>query len=1382
MSVSRTLALSIALLPGLLPAQHFVFRTYGQQEGLNSLSIRCILQDRTGFLWVGTSNGLFRYDGSRFTRFDKSQGLPESRIAALHETPDGALWVATNAELAQFVAGRFETVDLGGKSSFSMGSVLASDTQGRLYVADSNGLFVGVPTGRGLERKFSLLPGNLTHKRGAHLVFVDPQDKLWFGVDNDLYELDGDRVVQVGPDRLPADHWAVMRADREGNLWIRSQQRFFVRRKGSSQFVSAGRGLPFSDGEETPFLEDKGRLLVPTKQGLAVGTSSWQILGEEQGLPSDSVSCVFRDREGSLWIGFGGLGLARWIGHEEWQSWTRAEGLRHDQARAVFQDELGTIWAGTNAGLYFLKPGARSWVEHPAFRSYLVRTIAAGPDGSLWVGCSPGGLMRIDRRSGVVHRYGNESGLSSDMFIGLTLDPENRLWVSTEAGLFRGSAVASPVRFEEVNPPWSGKAKTYSRALVGRDGQIWVGNGDGLARFLAGQWTRFSQKDGLASDKVAYLAQTPDGSLWIGYKSDNGVTRMTLYNQRVRIEHFSIETGLASDKVRFLGVDKRGWLWSGSDNGTDVFDGASWRHFGSSDGMPWDYCNSNAFFTSADGSVWIGTTKGLARFNLAAVQAPDLPPMVLLTSVELGKTSPVPGEFRQVSAVDRVLAAGFTALTFRDEAHVRFRYRLNGREDRWVETAHRELRYVALDPGSYQLQVEARNGRGQWSAQPARVSFQIRPPWWETWWFRALSAISVCILGRLFWIWRLRSLTQERHRLETAVAERTGELRRTTVSKTYVDDILQSMAESLLVVDADRKITLANQATYRLLDYEVGALAGLPVERILAGPGLLDGLASGDPSAGVETEYIARSGQRIPVLISVALMQVGGQGVICMAQDMRERKHVERELLLAKESAEAANRAKSVFLANMSHEIRTPMNAVLGYSQLMLRDPVLGPEAKENLNIINRSGDHLMSIINDILDMSKIEAGRVTLNPVTFDFSGCVKDLASMFSMRAEAKGLRIEVIEDGKCARYIVADEGKIRQALINLLGNAVKFTERGWIRLRVSVHQGKGSQLRLSAQVEDSGVGIAAEELSQLFKSFAQTQSGLKAQSGTGLGLAISREYARLMGGDIVVSSQLGKGTIFRLEIPVMEGHALGVVRRTDQRRVIGLLPGQPAQRLLIVDDDQNNRDWLNKLLTSMGFLVREADNGQTAIGIWEEWKPQLILMDIRMPIMDGLETTRRIRASQAEDAPVIIAVSASAMDEDRNQVIDSGLDDFVSKPCREDELLEKIRVRLGIGYLYATGERWHETESVAALASVLNGEVLTTLPTELMDQLRLAVRNGENDQLDALIGKVMEQDAPFARALRDLADKYEYDALIQLLERANTRNPTSEIRNPT
>ncbi len=287
-------------------------------------------------------------------------------------------------------------------------------------------------------------------------------------------------------------------------------------------------------------------------------------------------------------------------------------------------------------------------------------------------------------------------------------------------------------------------------------------------------------------------------------------------------------------------------------------------------------------------------------------------------------------------------------------------------------------------------------------------------------------------------------------------------------------------------------------------------------------------------------------------------------------------------------------------------------------------------------------------------------------------------------------------------------------------------------------------------------------------MFRAFAQTKSGLNAKGGTGLGLAISREYARLMGGDITVSSEVGKGAIFCFEIPVGAGQGSAPIRQQESRRVMSVLPGQPVQRLLIVDDERNNRDWLNKLLTSVGFLVQEADNGETAIRIWEEWRPQLILMDIRMPIMDGLEATRRIRASQTGDSPVIIAVSASALDEDRNHVIHCGVDDFVSKPCREDELLEKIRASLNIGYLYAGDERSQEKESVAALASALSGEMLTSLPVELLDQLRHSVLNGENDELDKLIGRVMEQDTPFAGTLRDLADKYDYDTLMQLLEK--------------
>jgi signal transduction histidine kinase/CheY-like chemotaxis protein len=482
--------------------------------------------------------------------------------------------------------------------------------------------------------------------------------------------------------------------------------------------------------------------------------------------------------------------------------------------------------------------------------------------------------------------------------------------------------------------------------------------------------------------------------------------------------------------------------------------------------------------------------------------------------------------------------------------------------------------------------------------------------------------------------------------------------------------------------------------------------------------------------------------------------------------EIAERESTQRELLIAKEAAEAANRAKSSFLANMSHEIRTPLNAVLGYSQLMLRDPALGMEAQANLNIINRSGEHLLALISDILDMSKIEAGRMGLNAATFDLSGLVEDLSAMFRLRADSKALDFDVLMDRDCARYIIADEGKLRQVLINLLGNAVKFTKRGSIQLRVSTRQQGDSQLWLAAEVEDTGPGIAAEEQSKLFQPFTQVHTGLNLQTGTGLGLAISREFARLMGGEIGMSSEVGKGTVFRFEIPVHLSHTDAAPERSVRPRVIGLEPGQETPRVLIVDDDINNRGWLSKLLTSVGFSVREACNGEVAMQVWPEWKPPLVLMDIRMPVMDGLEATRRIRANPAGKATVVIGLTASALEEDRLSVLRSGMDDYLSKPCREEDLLEIIRARLNLVYVYANDAGSREIESMRDTAQSLSPE----LPGELIRRLHSAVINGEKSLMDELIGTVKERDAGSARVLQELADRYEYDALAHVLEETN------------
>jgi signal transduction histidine kinase len=486
------------------------------------------------------------------------------------------------------------------------------------------------------------------------------------------------------------------------------------------------------------------------------------------------------------------------------------------------------------------------------------------------------------------------------------------------------------------------------------------------------------------------------------------------------------------------------------------------------------------------------------------------------------------------------------------------------------------------------------------------------------------------------------------------------------------------------------------------------------------------------------------------------------------AQEIAEaRAALAEELEQKNRELEAANRAKSVFLSTMSHEIRTPMNAILGYAQLMSRDPGLGADAKANLRIIGRSGEHLLTLINDVLDMSRIEAGRTELNSVTFNLSALLNDLAALFRLRAETKALRFEMLADGESVPYIVGDEGKIRQALVNLLGNAIKFTDRGRVTLRVTLHQRNANQLWLSARVEDTGAGITDEEQQKLFEPFTQARRGRETQKGTGLGLAITRSFARLMGGDVTVSSSPGRGSVFHLEIPVGRGNAGVAVRQDVPRRVVGICAGIRAganvPRILVVDDQTENRDWLMKLLAFIGFSVRGAENGEEAIRTWEKWSPQLILMDLHMPVMDGLEATRRIKSDPLGKDTAIVVLTASAMNEDRRTVAESGADGFLSKPFLEDDLLEKMRTLLSITYDYEEGQ-------TPAEAKARGAERLGELPPAMLEELRNAIFSGSLRRLNELIREVRETaDAASASALQELADNYDYDALTLMLDEA-------------
>ena len=1160
----------VLLTATLASAQRYNFKFYGEDEGLQNLAVQVLLQDRAGFLWAGTQNGLYRYDGRAFAAFGKNEGLPGARIESLHEAVDGTLWAGTSNGLARFHRDHFEAVPLGVAQGINGREGIASDAGGRLYLATERGLVVVDGA------NFRLVPGGAE----AASVYVDGGGTVWYGCGKNLCRLEnGAPRVEDG---LPPEQWEAILGDLEGNLWVRSEHSLYLRAAGSHRFVARG-GLPEATNTyPTLAFDPSGRLLVPTFRGLARQTDSgWEIIDANQGLGTNDICAVIQDREGSIWLGTLGSGLARWLGYDEWQSWSDREGLSRGSIWSVARDASSRLWVGTQFGLNYAveSNGRLTWHERPLAGIEMIRALAASPDGGLWIGASPGGLRRLDTRTGETRAFAASNNIRH-----LMVDREGRVWAATRDGLYRSAPRSD--RFELATPPGSDRGETFHMVLESRDGTIWAAGARGLARLRDGEWTRFTSRDGLKSDVVARVAEDPSGGIWIGYYDAFGLTRLTFPAGRINLEHFTTSSGLRSNKSIFLAFDTRGWLWAGSDHGVDVFDGVRWRHYGKSDGLIWDDCNSNAFLADAKG-IWIGTSRGLSRFRPLASPPASVPPPVAFTSVKFGDQAVDPSQVLDLPYRRRSLEVRFAALTFVQESSVLFRYRF-GTDRKWLETMQRELNYPQLPPGQYTLEVMARSARGQWSTEPARMTFTLEPPWWLPWWFRLGTVMMVLLLGRLLWQRRTYRLEAERNRLEAAVTERTREL-------------------------------------------------SLEKQRVLAEKARAD----------------------------------------------EQRHEIERLL----KEAQQASRSKSEFLANVSHEIRTPMNGIIGMTDMVLATPLSG-EQRDYLETARLSANSLLTILNDVLDFSKIEAGRMELNPIEFALRQNVEETARIFAVAVNEKKLKLEIAVADNVPDRVVGDPDRLRQVLVNLIGNAIKFTSEGGVRLAIDVASDEQQSATLHFAVSDTGIGIPADKQELIFESFRQADgSTTRKFGGTGLGLAICVRLVGMMGGSIRVESGPGKGSTFHFTCRFGVSRHTGDAQPTDSISLRNMLAAvgtgesvsepRPKLYVLVAEDNPINQRLVSRLLEKRGHKVALAASGREALAWFDRDRFDLIVMDVQMPEMDGLEVTAIIRARERETGGYtpIVALTAHTMKGDRERCLEAGMDNYINKPIDAVKFLEVV-----------------------------------------------------------------------------------------------------------
>lgn len=1353
-----------------------------------------IVQDQQGFLWLGTRDGLYKYDGYTLLKYQNDPEDPTSisgnRIWDLFEDHSGNLWIGmTDGGLNRFdrQTGRFVRYGHDRKDPNSLGSndvrVIFEDSAGVLWIGTEGGGLNRFEPQTGQFARYQPDTEN-PHSFSGYKVTVIIEDRrgaLWIGTkDGGLNRFDRQTGQFIA--YQPNQEVLAILEDRFGVLWIGTRKGGLSRLDWQTgQFVTYRhdpkdpRSLSSSQNGVYSLYEDRsGALWVGTLNG---GINHFDRETEQFTRYAtgqhESIYTILEDQHGNLWMGGLRQGVYRYDrATDHFLNYTRddtdPDSLVYHLVWVIYEDRAGSVWFGTWGGVSVFHPTTAQFTNYrhdpddPGSLSHNgVTAVYEDRLGQVWIGTSDG-LNRWDRGTDTFIRYvredDNPESLSGNTIGPIYEDRSGAIWIGTvQHGLNRCDRTMSRCRHyqHERNDPHSLSYDFVKDLYEDHTGTLWVGTQQGLNRFdlNTGQFKRYThdpdQPGSLSHDGIVSLHEDRQGTLWIG--TTHGLNRFDREQERFisYLAQPDYAEGLANDSILTIYEDRRNRLWIGTDGGglhrfdrrTETF-----AHYRMKHGLPSEVIYG--ILEDAAGHLWLSTSRGLSRFD------------------------PAEETFRNYDMRDGLQGNKFNV---RASCRLQNGEMIFGGVNGFTVFAPQQLTDnpyippVALtDFQVFNTSVQPSSEEGALLQKTITSTDVITIPYY-------MNVIS-------FEFAALNYVLPEKNRYAYTMEGFEKEWNYTTSKRRFATYTNLPAGGYTFRVKAANNDGVWNED-------------GVALQIIITPPWWdtlwFRGAVLIAVLGGVFGSYRWRikAMQRQQRLLENQVAQ--------RTQELQAEKD---NAVILREKADAANQAKSIFLANMSHELRSPLNAILGFTQVMLRSKNLPPEHQENTGIIRRNGEHLLALINQVLDLSKIEAGRTTLNPSNFNLHRLLRDMQNMFQLRAEEKGLYLRFAQDERLSRFVRTDEVKLRQVLINLLDNAIKFTEEGGVAVRVSLKNHRGTEdtekrkeaacplcLRgeqvIQFEIEDSGPGIAPEEMEEVFEAFGQSETGRQSREGTGLGLPISRTFVQLMGGDMHVISHGGHGATFTFEIQCELTDSSDKHQMTSVKRAVALESGQARYRLLIVDDNPDNRRLLAALLTPFGFDLREAANGREAIELWKQWKPHLIWMDMRMPVMDGYETAQQIREMERQKAlrPVlIIALTAGLLEDEREEILSAGCDAYLHKPFRDTELFELMSRLLDVRFVYERGEGqqvkderpFDSAQGKQKAEDVLTPEALAALSVEWLAQLQKGAEEADPDMLTEVIEQIRPHNVGLADLLAQLVDAFEYDEILALVQHTDSK----------